>query len=321
MGLVYIGKVVEVIPIEGADRIESLKVVCGSGGLWRGSAQKEQFTVGSSCQVYLQDSLLPHTDEFAFMEKYHWRVRMMRFKGVPSECLILPQTVSGNIGDDVTELAGVTKYDKPMPASMSGETLGWFPGFIQKTDEPNFQTVPEMVEFMRGKPFYSTVKVDGSSATVYRYQGHFGCCSRNLELRDSPKNAIWQIAREYDLENKVGDGWAVQFEVVGPGIQGNPLGLKGVEPRLFNVYDIAKHEYLNGEEVRRACGHIVPMVDIVDWNETFNFQSDEELRKYAEGLYPNGHQREGVVIRPMTEARLDTGERVSMKVINLLYKD
>ncbi len=322
-GLVYIGKVTEVIPIEGADRIESLKVICGSGGVWRGSAQKLQFPVGSQVQVYLQDSLLPHTDELSFMEKNHWRVRMLRLKGTPSEVLITAQTIAGDVGTDITELAGVTKYEKPMPANMSGETLGWFPvNLIPKTDEPNFQTVPEMVSFMRGKLFYSTSKADGSSATVFKYQGHFGCCSRNLELRESPKNAVWQIARQYKLEEFVNEGTSLQFECVGAGIQGNPMGLKGVEPRLFNIYDISGHQYLDGDSVRAFAELTkVPMVEIVDWNKPFEFQSDEELRKYAEGLYPNGHQREGVVIRPMVESRMDTGERVSMKIINLLYKE
>jgi hypothetical protein len=65
----------------------------------------------------------------------------------------------------------------------------------------------------------------------------------------------------------------------------------------------------------------IPTVPILDWNQTFNFKDDEELRKYAEGVYPNGKQQEGIVIRPMEEMRDRRGNRVSFKVINLLYKD
>jgi hypothetical protein len=46
---------------------------------------------------------------------------------------------------------------------------------------------------------------------------------------------------------------------------------------------------------------------------------DEQLRKFAEGLYPNGRQREGVVIRSNL-ARFE-GQQISFKVINLLYKE
>lgn len=92
---VYIGKVAQVLPIPDADKIEAVVVVCGSGGRWCSVVQKGQMNIGDSCQVYLQDSLLPQTEEFAFMERYSYRVRMAKFRGMPSEALIMPQTLDG----------------------------------------------------------------------------------------------------------------------------------------------------------------------------------------------------------------------------------
>jgi len=245
---------------------------------------------------------------------------MARFGGVPSEVLILPLTVTGEVGDDISEVRGVKKYEKPLPANLAGQVYGNFPTHLMpKTDEPNFQSVPEMVEWLRGKQVYITVKADGSSATVYKLDGHFGCCSRNLELKETYNNAIWQLAKRYKLAEVLPDGVAIQFETIGEGIQGNPMGIKGVDCRVFNLYDIAAHEYLNGQTVRDLCQKYgIPMVDIVDWDKTFDFTSDEAIRRYAEGLYPNGKQREGVVIRPMAESRIGNA-RVSIKAINLLY--
>ncbi|QLQ04747.1 MAG: hypothetical protein HZY76_00635 [Anaerolineae bacterium] len=57
-GLAYIGQVAQIYPIPEADRIESLEVVCGPGGRWRGTAVKGQFAVGDLCEAYLQDALL-----------------------------------------------------------------------------------------------------------------------------------------------------------------------------------------------------------------------------------------------------------------------
>ena len=91
--LAYVGQVITVYPIHGADRIESLEVVCGKGGRWRGTAKKSEFAVGELCEVYLQDALLPQTERYAFLEQRGWRVRMMRLRGVPSECLIMPLTI------------------------------------------------------------------------------------------------------------------------------------------------------------------------------------------------------------------------------------
>ena len=67
MKQVYIGKVVDVIEIPGAEKIESLEVVCGPGGKWRGCAQKGEFKKDDLCTVFLQDSLLPQIEEFKFM--------------------------------------------------------------------------------------------------------------------------------------------------------------------------------------------------------------------------------------------------------------
>ena len=187
-GLAYVGKVVDISPIENADKIESLTVVCGKGGKWRAVAQKGTFEIGSVCEVYLQDSILPTIDKFLFLEKHNYRIRMQRLRNAPSEALVMPLTIVGNIGDDITELMNVTKYSKPVPAGFEGQNLGSFPSFIPKTDEPNFQTVPEIVDFMRGKEFYSTVKVDGMSLTIYNYKDHFGVCSRTLEKKNTENN-------------------------------------------------------------------------------------------------------------------------------------
>jgi nucleoside-triphosphatase THEP1 len=49
-------------------------------------------------------------------------------------------------------------------------------------------------------------------------------------------------------------------------------------------------------------------------------KSTECLREIAEGTYQSGVQREGIVIRPVREMRVE-GQRLSFKVVNLLYKE
>lgn len=332
---VYIGKVVDVIPVPDADKIEAVSVVCGSGGRWLGVVQKGQLAAGSLCQVYLQDSLLPAEPQFAFMEKYGYRVRMAKFRGMPSEALIMPQTIDGEVGDDITEQAGVTKYEKPIPACLSGEIYGAFPSFIPKTDEPNFQNVPEMVEAMKGKPYLATVKVDGSSGTAYHHEGHFGVCSRNWELKETEGNAFWRCMAE--PWRSIPEGYAVQFEVAGPGIQGNPMGLGMIQPFCFQVWSITERRYLSVYDSSAFYSRFdLPTVPLILGGPVGLFDSDDALRAYAEGCYPNGRQREGVVIRPLVETWMpaiaglndhcsvgisSVNRRLSFKVINLLYKE
>jgi hypothetical protein len=64
----------------------------------------------------------------------------------------------------------------------------------------------------------------------------------------------------------------------------------------------------------------IPTVGVVEFGNEFHAGSDDDLRKRAEGVYTeSGKQREGIVIRPLTEMQVN-GERLSFKVLNLNYK-
>lgn len=322
--LAYIGQVTHIYPIPGADFIESLEVVCGPGGRWRGTAKKGDFNPGDRCEVYLQDALLPQSERFAFLEARHWRIRMVRLKGVPSECLIMPlteATASLEVGVDITDLAGVTKYEKPLSANIGGDILGHFPSFVPKTDEPNFQRAPDLVAALQGQPFYVTLKADGSSGTVFwDRDGTVHACSRNFELKERPDTAVWQLVARYNLAQQRLP-LALQFEIVGPGVQKNRLGLREMELRLFNVWHIEQRRYLDFADMQAVAQNLgLPVVDLVEMGDAFDLRDDEALRRYAERTYPNGATAEGVVIRPTQEMQVD-GERLSFKVINLLYRD
>lgn len=334
--LAYIGKIIKITPIKGADFIVSAEVICGKGGKWMGTVQKDQFKEGDIVEVYLQDAIVPEEPRFEFMEKHHWRVTMRKFKKVPSECLIMPESIVDNnlpvlperklkqisIGDDISEIMNVKKYIKQLPANLSGLAVGSFPtNLLPKTDEPNFQTVSNMIEALQGQRYYSTVKCDGSSGTIYRKDDWFGCCSRNLEFKESSSTIVWKIANDYNLKEILPNNMGIQFEMCGPGIQKNRLALDKVEPRLFNAYDLENRKYFGAGDLFSIAKDIgFPTVEIIKWNEIFDITDNNILRKMAEGKYKSGHQREGIVIRPMEEQIVD-GERLSFKVINLLYKD
>jgi RNA ligase (TIGR02306 family) len=255
---------------------------------------------------------------------------MKRFKKVPSECLIWKldwkpsdEREAGKpcVGDVIP---GIMKYEKPIPAQLAGQVLGAFPThLVPKTDEPNFQTVPDMIAAIMGEKFYATEKADGSSGTAFmKANEHFGVCSRNLELKPNKDNAFWAMVYKYDINNSLPNDYSIQFELVGPGIQKNHLGLSEIDIRVFNVWNIRERRFLNIEQAMElACGEMnLPWAEMIEYDGVFDFANDEAMRKYAEGKYPNGGQREGVVIRPMKETMVN-GERLSFKIINLKFKD
>jgi RNA ligase (TIGR02306 family) len=324
-GMAWLGRVLETTPIEGADKIQRADVVCGPGGRWAGVVSKE-IAAGEPVVVFLPDSVVAPHPATQFMEKHQWRVKMMRLRGCPSEVLIVPaaaMAVSGDVGLDLTEHLGVLKYEKEVPACISGDAEGPFPSFIPKTDELNFQTAPHLVAALEGREYYAAVKYDGTSQTFYHRDGEFGGCSRNWRLKEKDTTAVWELANRHNLKQLLSEygNIALQWECVGPGIQGNPLKLTKIEARLFDAYDIDAGEYLDLtalKAVSRVTG--IPVVDIAEYG-SFHFEGDDWLRGIAAGNYrESGKTREGLVFRPVTPARIN-GDRLSFKVINLEYKD
>jgi len=316
--LVYVGKIIDLQPIPDADFIVSATVVCGAGGKWRGIVKKCDFVVGNHCVVYLPDAIISPCDQMEFMESSGWRIKMRRFKGAPSEVLIMPYNGLGEftVGDDVTSNYGVTKYHKPVPAHLQGNAKGSFPNFVPRTDEPNYQREPDLVQALIGLPYYITEKADGSSTTAFRYKNQFGVCSRNLELMRNELNGYWKVALKYNLEELLPEGIALQWETCGPGIQSNPMGLKEIDGFAFSGYKIDEHRYLDTLELNNLC-------DQLKFPKCYPLAIGLEFHDYGiefmgEGKYSNGNQREGVVIRSQSNGA--NGKPISFKVINLNYE-
>lgn len=320
--LVFVGKIIDVQPIQDAHFIVSATVVCGTGGKWRGVVRKEELGLDSKCIVYLPDSVIPESDEMRFMESRGWRVKMCRFRGAPSEVLIMPMPTSDHpawpmpIGCNVTQMFGVKKYFKPIPVNLQGLAKGDFPSFIPKTDELNYQRHFDLVDALHGKPYYITEKADGSSTTAYKYKGEFGICSRNYDLLPDENNGYWKIATKYQLEEKLPEGFAIQWETCGPKIQGNPMGFTEVTGLAFSAYNITEKRYLIFDDFVNFCTELrFPMVPIIHLDDCFY---SEGIEKLGEGTYENGKQREGVVVRSTTN---HLGHKpISFKVINLNYE-
>lgn len=322
-GLVYTGKVIAMEAIEGADFIACATVVCGKGGKWRGVVRKAECDIGLLVTVYLPDAFITesHALEYGmgFMSSTNYRVKMRRFRGSPSEVVIMPlQIAGGEVGFDCTEMLGVTKYHKPVPANLQGKAKGEFPGFIPKTDEPNYQNSEgqEGIARLIGQPFYITEKADGSSTTAFKYKGQFGICSRNWELERDENIGYWKVAIQHQLEDRLPEGIALQWETCGPKIQSNPMGFTEIVGLAFSAYNIEERRYLDMWEFIDLCTSIkFPMVPIIVMDESF---SPDGLETRGEGKYKNGKEREGVVVR--SKENLYGHKPVSFKVINLNYE-
>jgi RNA ligase (TIGR02306 family) len=320
--LATVRRIKEILPIEGADRIE-LAVVDG----WKVVVAKDvQHKVGDLVIYCEIDSFLPIREEFEFLRKSSYkkmgdqegfRLRTAKMKGQISQGLILPIFVLNppdtNIyvqpfeGLDVTEMLDIVKYEPPIPANLAGKVKGLFPSFLIKTDEERVQNIAveySALCFQSKHQFYVTEKLDGSSATFYINNGEFGVCSRNLELLETENNSFWKVARELKLEENLRaleKNICLQGELIGEGIQGNPYGIKGQTIRFFSVYQIDSRTRLGIKDLKDICFMIgLQTVPILESNFLLP-NTIEEMLQYAEGksaLNPKT-EREGVVVRSL----------------------
>ena len=309
--LATIRKIDALTPIEGADAIE-----CATVGGWKVVVKKGEYTVGDLAVYCEIDSWIP-TEMAPFLSKGKEprefegvkgeRLRTVKLRGQLSQGLLLPMQVAegSEEGADVTEILGIKKWEKPMNAQLAGMARGNFPSLIPKTDQERVQNLTKEINaaLQSALKFEVTEKLEGSSMTVYMIKGEFGVCSRNLDLKETEGNTFWQVARRDGLEEKmraVDEYWdfAIQGELVGPGIQGNIYKLSQPEFYVYDVYNIQSGEYMNPQDRRRLVERMglkhVPVI----WN-TWELAEVDAILAQAEGrAWLNGNQeREGVVYK------------------------
>jgi RNA ligase (TIGR02306 family) len=312
--LASIRKISDLSPIEGADKIE-LATIDG----WKVVVAKDVNHKVGDLIVYCEvDSFLPIEPEFEFLRKTSYkkmsdgregfRLKTIRLRGQISQGLILPISVFGDFGwtayegIDVTEKLGIVKYEPPIPAQLSGMVKGNFPSFLKKTDEERVQNLSKEFESYKNEEFYVTEKLDGSSVTYYVKDEVFGVCSRNLDLLEDENNSMWKFATETGLRDrmvKLGKNIAIQGEIIGEGIQGNPYQRIGQTVKIFNGFDIDKYDYLSLEELLELVKILeVKTVPILDLEFTLP-ETIDELLLMAEGksVLNLKAEREGLVIR------------------------
>jgi hypothetical protein len=211
----------------------------------------------------------------------------------------------------------------------NSEKYSW-PSFVSKTDETRAQNLNYVYEKYATKMFYATEKADGSSCTYGVHNKKFFVCSRNLKLKDTPKNSKnywWNYAKAHDVETRLkkaskalGMDLYIQGELIGPSIQGNKYNLKELDFLVFNIKDLARNEYFSWEQLVEFCFDFgfktVPFLGEFE----FNFKNIDELLAYSKGksVLNAKQNREGVVIRSVRPMPADRGQSnmCSFKVIN-----
>lgn len=237
----------EILPAQNADRLEIAKV-----GGWQVVVGKDTFKAGDKAVFFEIDSQVPALDaRFGLSEGMlkqakndengtpRLTIKTAKLRGNLSQGMLAPARAFEMehlpVGEDVTDLLNVTKKPEQIPTDPS--IIGEFPTTLaEKSRSERIQNLFGLAETIREHRWIATEKIDGTSITVLNDGGQIRVAGRNYEVEADEHRVFSVIDKEKFLEI-VPEGWSVQGELFGHGINGNVLKINGLDFRAFAVFN------------------------------------------------------------------------------------
>jgi len=331
--LATIRKIAAIDPIPGADKIEVAIVDAWKVVVQKDSFQVGDLAIYLEIDSYLpirpEFEFLRQSSYKKMGDQEGYRLRTVKMRGQISQGLLLPLEVLNTtplalaydeykvgtshqpygpqlqfgpydgdlhleVGVDVTEILGITKFEEPIPAELEGKIRGYFDSTIPSTSQERIQNLKSKYEELKLHRYFVTEKLDGCSATYYFKDGVFGMGCRNLDFMHDAENSFTRFGKENNMEEKLrslGMNIALQGELMGNGNQKTVF--------FFSAFDIDKYQYIPYKEFIRLLDKLnLLAVPIIDENYSLP-ETIDELLVYAQGksiLFPD-RDREGLVLR------------------------
>ena len=274
-----------------------------------------------------------------------FRIRNMSMCGVYSSGIvfsldILPANVRQAEGVDVSEVLGIQKYDPEIAADVKVSYLppkrfkwinkkmgryawyrklffvkvggGNYPETVSKSDETNIEKIfGHLKEKHPISRYYVTEKMEGM-AGAWLLRGRkreYRVYSHNTSRSTGNHDAWGRAGIAYNLEKILRsekENYAIQGELVGPGIQGNIYKLPTVVLFVYKVTNVTTGKALNAVELEQFCSkHKLSMVPVIEWDVPLKKTLDEMLT-HCEGksVVGDNPEREGLVWRNMLDQNI-----------------
>ena len=280
---------------------------------------RTQDWVGVDKGVYIvPDSVVPDSEGFSFLNGKR-RIKVKRLRGIISQGLLVPAPEGSNVGDDVSELIGISHYESPESASTGGEA----------ERPPNLYSPVYDIDTIRkyahvfegGEPVVCTEKIHGTSARYVFHDNRMYVGSKREWKRESLASAYWKaLRRSPEIESfcTKHPELIVYGEVFG-WIQDLRYGMKEGQVKFmaFDLYNHIECRWLDIGECDKFAGQVtwVPLVASIPFNLN-------KILSISEGisLVDNAsHIREGIVVKPLKERIHPEIGRVCLKVVSDNY--
>jgi len=247
--------------------------------------------------------------------------------------------------DEVSEILGITKWEPPIPTSMSGEVFAAF-GKTINFDIENIKRFPDVLE--DGEMVSITEKLHGTWCCFGFHPAiedpiitSKGLSGKGLVFKYNDANKGNLYRRMFDKYNDVGDGYTmfdgisqlallptntpiyVLGEVFGQGVQ--DLTYVDDNEKYFRIFDIyvgepTKGRYLPPDEVIKIARVLDILTVPVLFSGPYSKETVDDLTNGKETVSGKEiHMREGIVIRPVNERRNDEIGRVILKSVSDAY--
>ena len=171
--------------------------------------------------------------------------------------------------------------------------------------------------------------MDGASHSIGIDEDGFHVTGHNYEYKDDGKSPFYELVKARGLEEKI-RGFAkendlktftLQGELCAPGIQQNRLKLLKPEWYVFTVRENGNRVGLyQMQEICKQLGIETVPIEEIGTDLPSKYPTVEALLERADGNYPKGGKKEGIVIRPTEPVFCPLiSASLSMKVVSNKY--
>lgn len=255
-------------------------------------------------------------------------------------------------GDDVAEALGITRYEpdadvEAAPKAPKRKRPKSFWGWLhliwdyffgpEPLGPPRLKYMPGVYDiepfrkhgkswFIPGETVVVTEKIHGQNASFVHDGKRLHVKSRTRWRANDPtesENTWARVAKKYELEKKLAayPGILLFGETYGNNAD-MPYGVdrakEGDRFVAFDAYDTSTGQYLDHDDFRKLCELIdvptAPVMATLVWDDRYSY---DYLVPFAEGkTWMKGatHLREGFVVKPIVERRINGGQRVILKM-------
>jgi RNA ligase (TIGR02306 family) len=326
---------IKLFPHPNADKLQIGKV-----GTYQVVVQKDMYQENDIIVFAPEKSVLTGRIREEY-EKYlsgtnHDRVKETTLRGQVSAGIIIPRELWPNdlngveIGQDISEMFNISKYDPPIPDELLGKIVAYEMGGISRHDCEQYAIY--LNEMIKDEMVVITEKLHGSQTVVaYDFEkdkkliSSKGLLKLGFEFEQDEDNAYTRGVNKAQIFEKIKNN----FDSGMVQIFGEIVAIKGgynygQEAETIKVFDLK----LNGESIPfdqvpdEFKNMWVPVIyhGPLKMNEG---QLSEEILNLCKGEETvsgeNLHIREGVVIRPYIDRRAFDNTPLRLKMINPAY--